>query len=59
MNDYEIRALDESTWPAFARLVEANGGIFGGCWCMGLHQAGAGRGTPDTQYLEIGQPDVP
>ena len=29
--------LDESTWPAFARLVEANGGIFGGCWCIAFH----------------------
>jgi len=34
---YEIRALDESTWDAFAALVEANNGIFGGCWCMGFH----------------------
>jgi GNAT superfamily N-acetyltransferase len=38
--DYTVRALDESTWPAFAELVEANGGIFGGCWCMGMHPAG-------------------
>ncbi len=34
---YTIRPLDESTWDAFAALVEANGGIFGGCWCMGFH----------------------
>lgn len=34
---YSIRALDESTWDAFAALAEANGGIFGGCWCMGMH----------------------
>lgn len=34
---YTIRALDRSTWDAFAALVEANGGIFGGCWCMGFH----------------------
>ncbi len=39
MRDYTIRALDESTWPAFAQLVEANGGIFGGCWCIGMHAA--------------------
>jgi hypothetical protein len=39
--DYVVRALDESTWPAFAELVEANGGIFGGCWCMGMHPARA------------------
>ena len=34
---YTVRALDESTWPAFAALVERNNGIFGGCWCMGFH----------------------
>jgi len=34
---YRTAALDESTWPAFARLVDCNGGIFGGCWCMGFH----------------------
>ena len=34
---FTIRALDSSTWGAFAALVEANGGIFGGCWCMGFH----------------------
>jgi GNAT superfamily N-acetyltransferase len=40
---YRIRALDESTWDAFAALVRANGGIFGGCWCMGFHpEAGSG-----------------
>jgi len=34
---YTVRALDESTWDAFAALVEENGGIFGGCWCVGFH----------------------
>lgn len=34
---YTIKPLEESTWDAFAALVEANGGIFGGCWCMGMH----------------------
>jgi hypothetical protein len=34
---YRIQALDQSTWGAFASLVEANNGIFGGCWCMGFH----------------------
>lgn len=34
---YMVRALDGSTWPAFAELVERNGGVFGGCWCMGHH----------------------
>lgn len=34
---YTIRPLDASTWDAFARLVEANNGIYGGCWCMSFH----------------------
>ena len=34
---YTIKALDESSWDAFARLVEENNGVFGGCWCMGFH----------------------
>jgi GNAT superfamily N-acetyltransferase len=34
---FAIRSLDESTWEAFAALVEANNGVFGGCWCMGFH----------------------
>jgi GNAT superfamily N-acetyltransferase len=34
---YTVKALDASTWAAFAALVERNNGIFGGCWCMGFH----------------------
>ncbi len=34
---YTIRPLDESSWNAFARLVDTNNGVFGGCWCMGFH----------------------
>jgi GNAT superfamily N-acetyltransferase len=43
---YTVRALDESTWHAFAALVEANNGIFGGCWCMGFHPQDNGEGAP-------------
>lgn len=34
---YTVQPLDESTWNGFAALVEANNGVFGGCWCMGFH----------------------
>ena len=34
---YTVRPLDASTWEPFAELVERNGGVFGGCWCMGHH----------------------
>jgi len=38
---YAVEALDQSTWAAFAALVERNNGIFGGCWCMGFHPKGS------------------
>lgn len=39
MTEHAFRTvpLDESTWPLFAALVEANNGVFGGCWCIGFH----------------------
>jgi GNAT superfamily N-acetyltransferase len=43
---HDVRALDESTWPAFAALVERNNGVFGGCWCIGFHPEGADMATP-------------
>ena len=39
---YTVKGLDESTWDAFAALVDRNNGIFGGCWCMGFHPEGVG-----------------
>jgi GNAT superfamily N-acetyltransferase len=37
---YTIKALDETTWDAFAALVDRNNGVFGGCWCLGFHPEG-------------------
>lgn len=34
---YAVRALDESSWDVFAELVERNGGVYGGCWCVAYH----------------------
>lgn len=34
---YRTALLDAATWPDFAALVEAHGGVWGGCWCMGFH----------------------
>jgi hypothetical protein len=45
VSGYTVKALDESTWSAFAALVEANNGIFGGCWCMGFHREGGDKGA--------------
>ena len=34
---YTVGELNTTTWDAFADLVERNGGIFGGCWCIAFH----------------------
>jgi GNAT superfamily N-acetyltransferase len=40
---YTIKALDETTWDAFAALVDRNNGVFGGCWCLGFHPEGGDK----------------
>lgn len=42
--DYTTRPLTAETWDDFAGLVEAHNGVWGGCWCMGFHPEGVGRG---------------
>lgn len=39
---YTTRLLTAETWDDFAALVEANNGVWGGCWCMGFHPEGLG-----------------
>jgi len=41
---YTTRQLTAETWDDFAELVEANNGVWGGCWCMGSHPEGLGEG---------------
>jgi GNAT superfamily N-acetyltransferase len=41
---YTTRPLTPETWDGFATLVEANNGVWGGCWCMGFHPEGVGKG---------------
>lgn len=36
MTGFHVKALDETTWPDFARLVETHNGVWGG-WCMSFH----------------------
>ncbi len=49
MKKYQTKPLDESTWPDFAGLVEANNGVWGGCWCMWYH--GKRASSDDTPEL--------
>lgn len=37
MTDLHSVALGPETWDDFAALVEANGGVWGGCWCTWYH----------------------
>ena len=51
MSEYAIRALDASTWDAFAHLAEKHSGMgFGGCWCTWFHSR---EGRPEG---EMGRP---
>src|SRR5690606_34273495 len=50
MAKFTVGQLDPSTWDAFAELVERNGGIFGGCWCVGWHPE---RGQRGVSYRDI------
>lgn len=47
---YSTRLLAPETWADFAALVEANNGVWGGCWCMGFHPEGLG-GTAEDHRL--------
>ena len=49
---YTTRPLSPDTWADFATLVEANGGVWGGCWCMGFHPEGVGKGHTPAQNRE-------
>jgi len=42
MAGFIVKYLDGTTWPDFARLVEAHNGVWGGCWCMSFHAEGCG-----------------
>ena len=42
-HEYATRPLSPDTWDDFVRLVEANNGVWGGCWCMGFHSDGLTR----------------
>lgn len=45
--DYDTRLLTTQTWDDFAALVEANNGVWGGCWCMGFHPDGIDKEVAD------------
>jgi GNAT superfamily N-acetyltransferase len=55
---YTTRHLTPETWADFAALVEANNGVWGGCWCMGFHPEGVGNGSTADRNREAKQAHV-
>ena len=47
-----IRALDAGTWPAYATLVDANKGVWGGCWCLVFHADTKGGSYEERKALK-------
>lgn len=53
MPELTTRPLDESTWDAFAKLVEANNGVWGGCWCVGFHPKEEGPSNREKKLCRV------
>lgn len=49
---YTTKLLTPETWDDFATLVEANNGVWGGCWCMGFHPEGLGGTAEDRRIAK-------
>ena len=49
MPTYTTKPLTPSTWDAFAALVEAHNGVWGGCWCLGFHAEGTERSSAEAR----------
>ena len=48
--DDATRPLAADTWPAYARLIEANGGVWGGCWCLWYHGREEADAAPERKH---------
>lgn len=55
---YSTRPLSADTWKDFAELVEANNGVWGGCWCMGFHPEGLGDRSSAARNCQLKQAHV-
>jgi GNAT superfamily N-acetyltransferase len=44
MARFTVRELGPRAWPDFAKVVEKHNGVWGGCWCVVLHDP-KGKGT--------------
>ena len=54
---YDTRLLTPETWSDFAALVEANNGVWGGCWCIGFHPEGLAGTAEDHRIAKRAHTD--
>jgi hypothetical protein len=52
VTQYTTRLLAPDTWADFSALVEANNGVWGGCWCIGFHSEGIGKDSTEARNRE-------
>jgi GNAT superfamily N-acetyltransferase len=45
-----VKALDESTWPAYEELAVSSESLPSGCWCMGFHPEGVGKTSAQVNH---------
>jgi GNAT superfamily N-acetyltransferase len=53
MSSFTVKPLSQSTWPAFAALVERHKGVWGGCWCLAFHAEGKAPGPHRRAQKEL------
>ena len=46
------RELSAETWEPYAALIDAHGGIFGGCWCLVFHAGTKGGSYEERKALK-------
>jgi GNAT superfamily N-acetyltransferase len=49
VSPFDVKALDGSTWNAFAALVEQHNGVWGGCWCLEFHHEGTDHSSVEAR----------
>ena len=54
VTQYTTRLLTPRTWDDFAALVEANNGVWGGCWCIDPQRGAYLHTGPETLFEEFG-----
>ena len=58
MPDFSAHPLTPATWDAYAALIEAHRGVWGGCWCLAFHPEGLNNRHTPTERRALKQARV-